>query len=136
MFVLDSRLSRDSHLVSQWSVCDVWFKNNAYFPWLLLIPRYNNITEIHQLKDQDQLDLMKEITRASGLFKEYTQADKMNVAAIGNQVSQLHIHVVARFQHDKLWPQSIWQENTPNKPYETQTLETHLRKLKILLKNN
>jgi len=87
--------------------------NDADYPWLILVPRRASVTEIADLGDEAIL-LMGEITRVSRALKEITRCDKINIAAIGNVVPQLHVHIVARWTHDPLWPKPIWGVATPH----------------------
>ncbi len=93
-------------------VCDLALSrllstNDADYPWLILVPRRANVAEIADLGDEATL-LMGEITLVSRALKEVTRCDKINIAAIGNVVPQLHVHIVARWTHDPLWPKPIW----------------------------
>jgi diadenosine tetraphosphate (Ap4A) HIT family hydrolase len=81
--------------------------NDADFPWLILVPRRAGVTEIIDLGDEQSL-LMDELALVSRALKEETRCDKLNVAAIGNLVPQLHIHIVARRKDDPLWPKPVW----------------------------
>ncbi len=94
------------------AVCDLGLSrllstNDADYPWLILVPRRANVAEIADLGDEATL-LIGEITLVSRALKEVTRCDKINIAAIGNVVPQLHIHIVARWTHDPLWPKPIW----------------------------
>ncbi len=108
-FQLDGRLLQDSLEVADWPLCHVILKNEAHYPWFLLVPKRTGLTELMQLAPADQVQWMSELTQLSTFVKAYFQPDKLNVAAIGNYVAQLHIHVVGRNKMDPLWPQSIWQ---------------------------
>jgi diadenosine tetraphosphate (Ap4A) HIT family hydrolase len=87
--------------------------NDADYPWLVLVPRRTNVTEIADLGDEATL-LMGEITQVSRVLKEVTRCDKINIAAIGNVVPQLHVHIVARWAHDPLWPNPVWGAAVPH----------------------
>jgi diadenosine tetraphosphate (Ap4A) HIT family hydrolase len=117
MFELDPRLASSTIEIANWSLCKVLLKNEANFFWLLLVPKRANITEIYQLSQNDQQRLIIEISQLSEYVKNKFQVDKINVAAIGNQVEQLHIHVVGRNKTDPLWPQSIWQPGYQATPH-------------------
>jgi diadenosine tetraphosphate (Ap4A) HIT family hydrolase len=86
--------------------------NDADYPWLILVPRCANIVEIVDLGD-DSARLMREIVQVSGVLKDVTRCDKINVGAIGNVVPQLHVHIVARRKDDPLWPKPIWGFGPP-----------------------
>lgn len=108
MFRLDPRLENDTYLIGEFKLSRVLLLNDARYPWIILVPKITGITEIFQLKDVDQQQLMLESNFVAKQLNELVQADKMNVAALGNVVSQLHIHHVARYQHDETWPAPVW----------------------------
>jgi len=107
-FILDARLAADSVAVQSLPLCDLRLMNDARFPWLLLIPRRAGASEIVDLQEADRLMLFEEITFVSIALRTATVCHKLNVAAIGNIVPQLHVHVVARFRQDAVWPQPVW----------------------------
>lgn len=108
MFSLHPQLERDTFVISDMKLCRVFLMNNSLFPWLILVPRIENAKEIIDLADAERHLLMDEITAASHAIKAQFAPDKLNVAALGNQVPQLHIHVIARFACDNAWPQPVW----------------------------
>jgi len=108
MFALDPRLYQDTLLIGDFSLSRVLLMNDARYPWVILVPKITEITEIFQLSENDQQQLMIESNFVAKKLNELVQADKMNVAALGNVVSQLHIHHVARFQTDESWPKPVW----------------------------
>jgi len=99
---------KDSHLITELKLCNVRLIDNSKFPWIILIPKRKNITDIFQLKKKDQNLLIQEIVYASKLMKKVFKAFNLNVEKIGNIVSQLHIHVIARSKKDSSWPLSVW----------------------------
>ncbi len=103
-FGLHERLAADTLPVADWPLSRVLLMNDARFPWLILVPRVPDAREIHRLPDDTRAALFDEITRATARLEEVTGADKMNVAALGNMVPQLHVHVIARFEGDAGWP--------------------------------
>ena len=107
-FQLDPRLAADSLPVADLSLCSVRLMNDQRFPWLLLIPRRADKEEVLDLIDQDQLKLWDEIRRVARVLESLFSPDKMNIAALGNQVRQLHVHLIARFENDAAWPQPVW----------------------------
>lgn len=121
-FLVDERLQNSSFFLLDWPLSRILLKNHADYPWIILIPRRENITEIMQLHRSDREQLIHEIDAASHVLQNIFQPDKLNVGSLGNIVSQLHIHVVGRFQHDPLWPQGIWQLNNIEKPYTDSAL--------------
>ncbi|MCF8501734.1 MAG: HIT domain-containing protein, partial [Rhodospirillum sp.] len=96
MFELDPRLVADSHPVTQWPLCQVRLMDDARYPWLILIPRRATVVEPFDLNEADQVLLWREANHAGAILKTATGATKNNIPAIGNIVSQLHVHVIAR----------------------------------------
>ncbi len=107
-FVLDQRLADDSIAVAALPLCDLLLGRDARFPWLILVPRRPDMAEIIDLEAADRTLLLDEIVAVSEALKAVTGCDKLNVAALGNQVRQLHVHVVARFTTDAAWPGPVW----------------------------
>jgi diadenosine tetraphosphate (Ap4A) HIT family hydrolase len=105
---LDPQLERDSVAIGDLALCQIRLMNDANYPWLLLVPRRRNVSEITDLAETDQAQLTREIARTGRALKEETACHKLNVAAIGNVVAQLHVHVVARFRSDAAWPKPVW----------------------------
>lgn len=108
MFKLDPRLQQDTLFIASFKLCDALLMNDARYPWVVLVPRITGLTEIYQLSELDQQQLMRESNTVAQNLAELVSADKMNVAALGNVVSQLHIHHVARYQQDESWPDPVW----------------------------
>ncbi|WP_350336180.1 HIT family protein [Coralliovum pocilloporae] len=107
-FQLDERLEADSlHITKLW-LCDLRIMKDANYPWLLLVPRQNDLVEIIDLKPDERLQLMLEISKVSEALKEFTGCHKLNVAQLGNMVRQLHVHVIARTEDDAAWPGPVW----------------------------
>ena len=117
-FVLHETLAADTVEVVHFPLCRVLLMNDSRYPWLILVPARADKTEIHDLDSADQAQLISEIDRASRALTELYQPHKINVAAIGNIVPQLHIHVVARYRTDDAWPAPVWGAHPP-RPYET-----------------
>lgn len=105
---LDPRLETSSAFVTDLALCQVRLSHNAAFPWILLIPQRDEVTEIIDLDIADQQILMQEIALASEVMRRLFQPNKLNVASLGNIVPQLHVHVVARYETDDAWPHPIW----------------------------
>ena len=119
---------KDSHLIAELKLCSICLIDNAKFPWIILIPKRKNITDISELNSKDQMLLMKEIVHCSKLMKKIFKTKKLNVEKIGNIVPQLHIHVIARNKKDSSWPLSVWV--VKSKPYVKKNLELIISKLK------
>ena len=126
-FTLAPELARDCIEVADWPLCKVLLMNDSQYPWFILVPRKPNLKESIDLDDVDQLMLMKESAKLSQLLKEVFNPDKLNVAALGNMVPQLHIHHIARFKNDAAWPAPVWGK-FPSVPYtneQVEQLKTH-----------
>jgi diadenosine tetraphosphate (Ap4A) HIT family hydrolase len=112
-FELDSRLDADCLYLVDWPLCRVLRMNDRAYPWLILVPRRTAIREIIDLEPADQQALLGEIGRASRVLRKTVKPEKLNVAALGNVVPQLHVHVIARFAEDAAWPRPIWGVQPP-----------------------
>jgi|TARA_B110000914_G_C15446596_1_gene438779 diadenosine tetraphosphate (Ap4A) HIT family hydrolase len=99
---------KDSYHITELKLCSVRLINNSKFPWIILIPKRKKITDIFQLNKKDQNLLIQEISLASKVIKKTFKAFNINVEKIGNIVSQLHIHIIARSKKDSSWPLSVW----------------------------
>ncbi|ORT66057.1 HIT family protein [Pseudomonas mosselii] len=108
MFTLDSRLQEDSLVLGDLPLCRLLLSKDANYPWFILVPRRADITEVFELEGSDQQQLWVETTALAEALKDAFAADKMNVAALGNVVSQLHMHVIVRRQGDAAWPAPVW----------------------------
>lgn len=122
-FHLDPRLENDSIPVLDLGLSSIRLMKDANYPWLLMIPRKNDLREIIDLMPLEQVVLMEEISQVSRALKQITGCTKLNVAALGNMVPQLHVHVIARFEGDAAWPGPVWGAQ-PASAYETETLES------------
>ena len=107
-FMLDERLAADSFPLGRLALCELRLLNDSRFPWLLLVPMRARLVEVIDLEVSDRTLLMQELGRAAESLKKVTCCHKLNVAALGNQVRQLHIHVIARFEGDAAWPNPVW----------------------------
>lgn len=112
-YVLDPTLAADTVALADLDLCTVRLAKDARFPWLILVPRRPGMAEIIDLGDMDRAVLFDEILLASRVLKAATGCDKLNVAALGNQVRQLHVHVIARFAGDAAWPRPVWGVGEP-----------------------
>jgi diadenosine tetraphosphate (Ap4A) HIT family hydrolase len=118
---LHPQLAADTAPVCDLPLSRLLAMNDANFPWLILVPRRAGASEIIDLGDEQSV-LMDEIAQVSRALKDETRCDKLNVAAIGNMVPQLHVHVVARHKDDVVWPKPVWGA-LPARPYEAQTMQ-------------
>ena len=122
---LDPLLGRDTVAIGDMPLSRVLLINDANFPWLLLVPRRPGASEIVDLDYIEQAQLMGEIAHASRTLKATVGCDKINVAALGNVVPQLHVHVIARFTDDPAWPRPIWGVQAPQ-PFDSDEAEVEV----------
>jgi diadenosine tetraphosphate (Ap4A) HIT family hydrolase len=120
-WTLDSRLSGDTVALGDLPLSRVLLMNDANYPWLILVPRLPRLVELIDLDADGRVALMGEIAQASRALKAVTACDKLNVAALGNTVRQLHVHVVARFAGDAAGPRPVWGA-VPPRPYDPAAL--------------
>ncbi|MCW8327547.1 HIT family protein [Photobacterium sp. SDRW27] len=128
-FTLHPRLAADTTILGDLPLCRVLLSKEALGPWLILVPRKDNLTEIHHLPQDEQFQLMRESSAVAALLETDYQADKINVGALGNLVPQLHIHHIARFQSDIAWPGPVWgkTDGTQREDAVQQALAEELR---------
>ncbi len=107
-FTLDPRLAADTVPVGDLPLCSVLLMDDARFPWLILVPRQPGVSEITDLSTEETEGLMQEMRLAIGVMQALAKPDKVNVAALGNVVTQLHVHVVGRYRSDPAWPGPVW----------------------------
>jgi diadenosine tetraphosphate (Ap4A) HIT family hydrolase len=112
-WTLDPLLERDTIAIGDLPLCRALLINDANYPWLLLVPRRHEAVEIIDLEYVEQAQLMTEIGHAARTLKAMTSCDKINVAALGNVVSQLHVHIIARSRGDAAWPRPVWNVAPP-----------------------
>jgi diadenosine tetraphosphate (Ap4A) HIT family hydrolase len=129
---IDKNFLKSSYHVKDLRLCSIRLHDNLKFPWLILIPRRKNITDMSELNSKDQILLMKEIIYVSKIVKKLFKTSKLNVEKIGNIVPQLHIHIIARKKNDRSWPLSVWV--VKGKTYSKVALEKNLDKLKKAFK--
>jgi diadenosine tetraphosphate (Ap4A) HIT family hydrolase len=107
-FKIDKKFLKSSHHIIELKLCSIRLHDNSKFPWVILIPKRNKITDISDLNSKDQILLMKEIVHVSKIMKKLFKTSKLNIEKIGNMVPQLHIHIIARSKKDSTWPLSVW----------------------------
>jgi diadenosine tetraphosphate (Ap4A) HIT family hydrolase len=112
-FALDPTLAADTVAVGDLGLSTLLLARDARFPWLILVPRRPGMVEIIDLAPADRALLLDEIAAVSEALRSVTGCDKLNVAALGNQVRQLHVHVIARFRTDPAWPRPVWGSGEP-----------------------
>jgi diadenosine tetraphosphate (Ap4A) HIT family hydrolase len=108
IFTLHKRLAKGAFVVGDLTLCRVLLKDDARWPWLLLVPRVAGVEEVHTLTDDDAAQLIREIRAASRAVAALNGVAKVNVGALGNQVRQLHVHVIGRHEGDAAWPGPVW----------------------------
>ena len=131
-FILDHRLKDSSFAITEWPLCYVGLRNDSTYPWLYLIPRRENIREMFDLVPEDQVQLVYEIARAGMILQKLFSPAKINTAALGNMVPQLHVHVIARQPDDPAWPAPVWGR-VAARPYPPEMLVERVRRLRALL---
>lgn len=133
-FQLHERLAKDSYFVADLPLCTVRLMDDKRFPWLLLIPRVEGASEWMDLSREEQHALSDEIAIVSHILKALVTPDKLNIAALGNRVSQLHIHLIARYKTDAAWPDPVWGEGMAQS-YSQDEREPFLYDLKTALES-
>ncbi len=132
-FELHPQLAADTHLVAALGLCDVLLMNDANYPWLILVPRVPGMRDVVDLDESRQLQLMREIALTSRALRSLFQPHKLNVAALGNMVAQLHVHVIARQTNDAAWPAPVWGR-VPARAYEAAEMDARIRDLQDALR--
>ena len=131
-FKIDKKFLKSSHHIIELKLCSIRLHDNSKFPWVILIPKRNKITDISDLNSKDQILLMKEIVHVSKIMKKLFKTSKLNIEKIGNIVSQLHIHIIARSKKDSSWPLSVWVVR--GKKYSKTDLKNTIEKIRKALK--
>ena len=128
-FKINKKFLKSSHHITDLKLCSIRLHDNSKFPWLILIPKRNKITDISNLNSKDQILLIKEIVYISKIMKRLFKTSKLNVEKIGNIVPQLHIHIIARYKKDSSWPLSVWV--VKGKTYKVKALKKIINKIKL-----
>lgn len=126
-FILHPQLAKDSVWLSDWPLCQLRLINDKNYPWFILVPRRNDVREIIDLTQDEQWLLWQESQKLSLLLKQCYAPDKLNIAALGNMVPQLHLHHIGRFTADAAWPAPVWGK-VPTTPYSDFELESELQR--------
>ena len=132
-FVVDPNLAKDTAVVGDLTLCRVLLMNDSNYPWLVLVPRRVGVVEIYQLDAADQALLLNESSAVARLLQRHFSADKLNIAALGNVVSQLHLHHVVRYRVDRAWPKPVWGV-VPAIPYSADALAHRIDELRVLFR--
>ena len=114
VWALDPKLAQDTVPVGDLALARVLLANDANYPWLILVPRRAGLIELIDLDGAAQVQLLGEVAAAARALKAITACDKLNIAALGNQVAQLHVHVIARRHGDAAWPKPVWGAAAPH----------------------
>ena len=132
---LHPRLQQDCLLIGRFTLCRLLLMQDAHYPWFILVPDREDISEIFQLSGEDQVQLLRESSRLSAVLVERFRADKLNIAALGNVVPQLHVHHVVRYRDDPAWPAPVWG-HAPARPYTPEALSAVFDALRPGLADN
>ena len=131
-FKIDKKFLKSSYHIIELKLCSIMLHDNSKFPWIILIPKRNKITDISELNSKDQILLMKEIVHVSNIMKKLFKTSKLNIEKIGNMVPQLHIHIIARSKKDSTWPLSVWVVKDKN--YTKAALSIMIQKVRKAFK--
>ena len=131
-FKLHKKFLKSSHHITDLQLCSIRLNDNSKFPWLILIPKRNKITDMSNLNSKDQILLIKEIVFVSKIMRKLFKTSKLNVEKVGNIVPQLHIHIIARYKKDSSWPLSVWV--VKSKCYSTKVLKEVVNKIRMAFK--
>lgn len=129
---IDPRLLADCMLLGRFPLCHLLLMRDANYPWLILVPDRDGIREIHHLQEGDRQQLLHESALVSALLEDLFRPDKLNVAALGNVVPQLHVHHIVRYRSDAAWPAPVWGR-VPARPYPADELAALSERLTGLL---
>lgn len=132
-FVLHDRLEADTVSLGQSRLCEIRLMNDSTWPWILLVPRVVGVREIYELSQEEQRQLLTESSLVGKGMMELFRGDKLNVAALGNMVPQLHLHHIVRFEGDPAWPGPVWGKQ-PAQPYSNDELAAVTTKLEPILR--
>ncbi len=131
-FSLHPKLAADTHLVADLALCRVLLMDDARYPWLILVPRRPALREVYDLPQSEQAQLWAEVTRVGQALMRQFEGDKLNIATLGNQVPQLHVHVIVRRETDPAWPGPVWGQGA-SEQYSADQLTSTLASLRALL---
>ena len=132
MFELHPRLAQDTITIGRFPLSLLLLSKDANYPWCILVPQREDVFEIHHLGEDDQRQLMQESCRLAEVMTSLFDPHKMNIAALGNVVRQLHVHHVVRFPDDDAWPQPIWGK-VPAVDYSPEQIKDTIKRLQNAL---
>ncbi len=130
---IHAQLQADCLVIGRFPLCHLLLSKDAAYPWCILVPDRERISEIHQLTDTDQQQLIRESSQLARVLEKVFSPDKLNIAALGNIVPQLHLHHIVRYRNDPAWPAPVWGQ-APPRPYDEQQLAALLEKLGTALR--
>lgn len=128
-FTLDTRIEKDTFLIAEDSHLKYLLMNNAHLPWIIVVPKQADVQNFIDLEPHLKLILVEKIDIIAKIIQENFSPDRVNIGMLGNIVTQMHWHIVARFEHDICWPKPVWG-NLPSRKYENDQAEAMLQKLK------
>lgn len=131
-FTLHTQLKKDCHEIGELTLCRLLLMNDKQYPWFILVPQRDNIREIYELTENEQQQLNQESTQLAQFLMTEFNGEKMNVAALGNMVPQLHVHHVVRFSSDPVWPAPVWGK-LPTQAYTSNELNFTKQRLSSFL---
>tara|TARA_B100001057_G_scaffold223339_1_gene223625 strand:+ start:1294 stop:1722 length:429 start_codon:yes stop_codon:yes gene_type:complete len=131
-FLLNEKIFNDTNLIFELPLCKFLLMNDSNYPWFILVPRRSSIVELFDLSKEDRNQLDYEIFEVSKFINDIFKPDKINIANLGNIVSQFHVHIIARFSNDKAWPEPVWGKFPPKK-YTSSEIKVILNKSIVLL---
>lgn len=132
MFTLHPQLVKDTFVVGEFAVSLLLLINDSQYPWCILVPQRENLCELYELDAATRIQVLEESCTLAATMQRLYAADKMNVAALGNVVAQLHIHHIARMQTDAAWPMPVWGK-FPAQPYTDAERDMRLQELRAAL---
>ena len=132
-WTLHPQLAADTVAVGNLPLARVRLAKDANYPWLILVPRRAGVSELIDLEENEQVQLLGEIAACAATLKDIVPCDKLNIAALGNMVPQLHVHVIARTKNDAAWPKPVWGAAEPRE-YDAAAMEGLLEKVRARLK--
>jgi diadenosine tetraphosphate (Ap4A) HIT family hydrolase len=135
MAELHPQLQKDCLLIGRFTLCRLLLMRDANYPWFILVPDREGIAEIFELSEADQVQLLRESSRLAAILSEHFHADKLNIAALGNVVPQLHLHHIVRYRDDAAWPAPVWGR-VPPRNYTPEELSSVLARLRSGLRGN
>ncbi len=132
MFQLDEKLQADTFFIADLKMSRLLLMNDSNYPWLILVPKKPNLVEITDLIFDEQIVVLQEVNLIAEILKKSFNADKLNIANLGNVVKQLHIHIIARFKNDTTFPKPVWG-NASAIPYQEKAVQDLIIKIRELL---